>query len=115
VIRVVRLHHFPQIKVTITKYLDKMNKTGVIKKIKKLSGFNNSEAITAINAVQEVLMNTLTNGEKIVIPGFGTFQIKITPKKMFKNPKTLQVSEIPEKKKVIFVPSKTFTKTLNEK
>jgi len=70
-----------------------MNKSEIIKQIKDLSGFNNSDATMAINVVQEILTTSLSKGEKITIPNFGTFEVENT--------------------KIIFKPSKNLLKSIN--
>ena len=70
-----------------------MNKSEIIKQIKDLSGFNSSDATMAINVVQEILTTSLSKGEKITIPNFGTFEVENT--------------------KIIFKPSKNLLKSIN--
>ena len=53
-----------------------MQKTQLIDAIAKESGMTKVDAAKAVNATLKVIQTTLTGGEKITIPGFGTFVVR---------------------------------------
>ena len=49
----------------------------------------------------------------IKISNFGTFQSKISPRRMGRNPKTKELHPIPKKNKITFIASNTFKNLMN--
>ena len=70
-----------------------------------------------IEKILEVIFNELTNalcrGENIEIRGFGTYKVKKRKARTARNPKNLQLVEIPEKKAVKWKMSKVLFNRLN--
>ncbi|GHT51987.1 integration host factor subunit alpha [Endomicrobiia bacterium] len=66
------------------------------------------EADAAINKVFEEISNALKNGEKVVVTGFGSFNIFETKTKNGRNPKTGEKLLIAPMKKIKFKQSKDF-------
>jgi nucleoid DNA-binding protein len=75
-----------------------------------LSKFLNSrkEADIIINKVFEEITTAIKNGEKVVITGFGSFNMFETKTKNGRNPKTGQKLLIAPMKKIRFKPSRDF-------
>jgi nucleoid DNA-binding protein len=68
------------------------------------------EADIIINKVFEEITTAIKNGEKVVITGFGSFNIFETKVKNGRNPKTGQKLLIAPMKRIRFKPSKDFFK-----
>jgi nucleoid DNA-binding protein len=68
------------------------------------------EAEMAVNKVFEEISNALKNGEKIVVTGFGSFNMFETKIKNGRNPKTGEKLLIAPMKKIRFKQSKDFFK-----
>ncbi|GHT42302.1 integration host factor subunit alpha [Endomicrobiia bacterium] len=66
------------------------------------------EADAAVNKVFEEISNALKNGEKVVVTGFGSFNIFETKTKNGRNPKTGEKLLIAPMKKIKFKQSKDF-------
>jgi nucleoid DNA-binding protein len=66
------------------------------------------EANVVVNKMFEEMGNAIKNGEKVVITGFGSFNIFETKTKNGRNPKTGQKLLIAPMKKIRFKPSKDF-------
>jgi len=85
-----------------------MNKQELIKAVQttiKNNGFEftQDEVNVAISALSEVVNNTVLSGDKVKIPGVGTFASKDTKARMAHNPKDVsQKFEVPASKKVTF-------------
>ncbi|MCS7151082.1 MAG: HU family DNA-binding protein [Endomicrobia bacterium] len=60
-----------------------------------------------------VLAKALKNGETVTISGLGQFKAKLTKPKIGRNPKTGEVVQIPERKKVSFRPTDWIRKYIN--
>ncbi|NPB08245.1 MAG: HU family DNA-binding protein [Aquificae bacterium] len=68
------------------------------------------EVYDCINEVFSILVEGILREEKVSISGFGSFQVKKRKPKKGMNLKEMKLIEIPERKVVIFRPSKNFIK-----
>ncbi|AKL97917.1 HU family DNA-binding protein [Endomicrobium proavitum] len=84
-----------------------MNKNDVAKTLSNILS-SKKEADNAVNRVFEELKTALKNGEKVVITGFGSFNMLVTKTKKGRNPKTGETLLISPMKKVRFKQSKEF-------
>lgn len=79
-----------------------MNKTELTNKIATGSGLSKVDAKKAIDATLEAISEALKAGDKVAIPGFGTFSTVLKPARQGKNPRTGETVEIAEKTVVKF-------------
>lgn len=82
-----------------------MNKQELIKDIAERGGFTKADAEAALKAVQGAIAAVLVNGDKITLPGFGTFKVVETAARTGRNPQTGEPVEIPAKRKIKFNPT----------
>ena len=82
-----------------------MNKQDLIKDIAERGEFTKADADAALKAVQGAIAAALVNGDKITLPGFGTFKVVETAARVGRNPKTGEPVEIPAKRKIKFNPT----------
>ena len=82
-----------------------MNKQDLIKDIAERGEFTKADAEAALKAVQGAIAAALVNGDKITLPGFGTFKVVESAARTGRNPKTGEPVEIPAKRKVKFNPT----------
>ena len=82
-----------------------MNKQDLIKDIAERGEFTKADADAALKAVQGAIAAVLVNGDKITLPGFGTFKVVETAARTGRNPKTGEPVEIPAKRKIKFNPT----------
>ena len=82
-----------------------MNKADLIKDIAERGEFTKADADAALKAVQGAIAAALTRGDKITLPGFGTFKVVETAARTGRNPQTGEPVEIPAKRKVKFNPT----------
>jgi nucleoid DNA-binding protein len=68
------------------------------------------EAEAAVNKVFEEMSNSLKNGDKVIITGFGSFNMFETKIKLGRNPRTCEKLFIAPMKKVRFKQSKKLFK-----
>lgn len=64
------------------------------------------ESSEVIEKVFTALAKGLVAGEKITISGFGSFETKVKPARKGINPATKQPIDIPERRVVVYKPSK---------
>ena len=83
-----------------------MNKTELINLVAKNTGITRKAAEVSVSATLEAIKNTLAAGEKVLIPGFGTFEVRIRAARNASNPRTKEKIKIPESKYVKFTASK---------
>lgn len=52
-----------------------MNKGEIISNVAEKAGISKKDAEKSVNALLEVITETLQNGEKVQLVGFGTFEV----------------------------------------
>lgn len=90
-----------------------MNKGEFIKAVAQKAGFTNRDAQIAYDAIVDVITESLKNGEKVQLVGFGSFEIKDVPAKTGINPKTKESVEIPAAKKPVLKFGKAYKDLFN--
>ncbi len=70
------------------------------------TGITKRELYDIVSEVFEIIEESLKRGEKVQISGFGTFVVKHRRKKKGRNPRTGEEVPVPERKVVVFKPSK---------
>jgi DNA-binding protein HU-beta len=90
-----------------------MNKTEMAMKLAKKTGLSQGKAADVLEALfsaqprKGIIATALDAGEKVTIPGFGTFATKQRGARQGRNPATGQTITIPKKNYVHFKPGKT--------
>ena len=72
-----------------------MTKNEVIAAVAESSGMTKKDTETVVNALGEVIKETLAKGEEIRFIGFGSFEVKERSRRKGRNPKTGEEIEIP--------------------
>ena len=92
-----------------------MNKTELIAAITEKSGFTKKDAEKALNAVVDVITESLVKGEKVQIVGFGSFEVKDRPERVARNPQAPdQEITIPASKAPVFKAGKSLKEAVNK-
>ncbi len=81
-----------------------MNKNELISAIAENAGLTKVDAKKALDGFISVTTDTLKNGEKIALIGFGTFDVVERQARVGLNPKTKEKIQIPAKKVIKFKP-----------
>lgn len=84
-----------------------MNKTELINSVAEKSGITKKAAGDAVEAVFDSISDALSNGDKITIVGFGTFEVRERAERTGVNPSTRQKITIPATKVPAFKPGKS--------
>lgn len=85
-----------------------MNKTNLIKEVSKKSNLSQRESMNALNAITEIITQTLKRGDEVSLLGFGKFEVSQRKERMSINPKTKEPILIMAQKVPVFKVSKTF-------
>lgn len=79
-----------------------MTKTELINVVAEKAALSKKDAEKAVSAVLESITESLANGEKIQLVGFGTFEVRERAARMGKNPATGEQIEIAATKVAAF-------------
>ena len=79
-----------------------MNKADIISAVAERAGLSKKDADKAVAAFTEVIADSLKSGDKVVLVGFGTFEVKERAARTGRNPRTKQAIEIPASKAPVF-------------
>lgn len=85
-----------------------MNKAALISKIAEKSDMPKKQVETVLNSFVETVLETLKEGDKVQLMGFGTFEVKERAARIGRKPSTGESIEIPAKKIPAFKPGKGF-------
>ena len=91
-----------------------MTKADIIENIYQRVGFSKKEATDVVEAVFEIVKQTLETNERLKISGFGNFVVKEKRARLGRNPHTGQPIEITPRKVLTFKPSQVLKNILNE-
>ena len=83
-----------------------MNKTELIAAVAEKTGITKKNAERIVNATVDTIAQTLIEGEKVQLSGFGIFEVKNREPRMGRNPRTKEAVQIPASKTPVFKPSK---------
>lgn len=84
-----------------------MNRAELITAIAGKSGLQKKDAEKATGAMFEVIEEALAQGDKIVISGFGSFEVRDRAARTGRNPQTGEEIQIAATKVPVFKPGKT--------
>jgi DNA-binding protein HU-beta len=91
-----------------------MNKTELSSAIVAKTGLTKKDAEKVVNAVVDVISDSLKAGEKVQIVGFGSFEVKERPARTARNPRTGEEIKIAASKAPVFKAGKALKDTVNE-
>jgi DNA-binding protein HU-beta len=83
-----------------------MNKAELVKRMAEISGTTKVNAEKLLDAFMQAVEEALAKGDKVVLVGFGSFQVVTRNAREGRNPKTGEPLKIPAKKVPKFVPGK---------
>ncbi|MBQ9308545.1 MAG: HU family DNA-binding protein [Clostridia bacterium] len=83
-----------------------MNKTELIAALADRTGVQKRDAEKSINAFVDIVTESLVNGDKVQLVGFGSFEIKERAARTARNPRTGEELAVPASKAPVFKPGK---------
>ena len=91
-----------------------MTKADIVERVyEKVGGFSKKEAAELVEAVFQLMKQTLTTREKIKISGFGNFVVREKKQRMGRNPQSGEPIVIKERCVLNFKPSQVLKNALN--
>jgi DNA-binding protein HU-beta len=92
-----------------------VNKSELITSIAEKAEITKKDAEAALNAFVKSVEGALTDGEKVQLVGFGTFEVRERKARTGRNPRNPeQVIEIPASKAPVFKAGKSLKETVNK-
>ncbi len=89
-----------------------MTKNDLIEKVAKKSSLTKRAAADSVNSTFNIIRDSLSRGEKVVITGFGTFLVRSRAARRGRNPQTGETIQIPSKKLPGFTAGKTIKRLI---
>ncbi|QRG70252.1 HU family DNA-binding protein [Brevibacillus choshinensis] len=83
-----------------------MNKTELIAKVAEMTELTKKDSTKAVDAILDAIANSLQNGEKVSLIGFGNFEVRERAARKGRNPQTGEEIEIASSKLPAFKPGK---------
>ena len=90
-----------------------MNKGDLINKVAEDANMTKNQAAEVLNCVFESITETLKDGNKVSLVGFGTFTLNERKARTGRNPQTGASIEIPSKNVIKFKPGKDLADRVN--
>ena len=90
-----------------------MTKAEIVEQIYERVGFSKKEAAELVEKVFEIMKETLAEGEKVKISGFGNFVVREKNARKGRNPQTGEELDIPAATVMKFTPAKALKEALN--
>jgi len=90
-----------------------MNKTDLIARLAEDIGGTKTESEAYLNGLLGLITKTLAAGESIVLPGFGTFEVRSRAARTGRNPQTGATIEIAAAKVPAFKPGAVLKKNVS--
>ena len=94
-----------------------MVKADIVRSIELKLGLSHEEATQQVEQILTLVKNTLSDGESVLISGFGQWKVRNKKARIGRNPKTKEEYEISPRRVVTFYPSNVWrgeiTKTPN--
>ncbi|OLP15765.1 DNA-binding protein [Leptolyngbya sp. 'hensonii'] len=85
-----------------------MNKGELVDEIAAKANVTKKDADAILTAILETIVETVSEGDKVTLVGFGTFEVRTRQARDGRNPRTGEVIKIPETKVPAFSAGKQF-------
>ena len=92
-----------------------MNKSELIAAIATKTGETKKDAEATLNALVNVVSETLAKGDKVQLVGFGSFEVRKRAARKGRNPQTKEEIKIPASKAPVFKAGKALKDLVNKK
>jgi len=92
-----------------------MNKSELIAAIAAKTGETKKNAEASLNALIDVVTESLVKGDKVQLVGFGSFEVRKRAARKGRNPQTKEEIKIPASKAPVFKAGKALKDLVNKK
>jgi DNA-binding protein HU-beta len=86
----------------------RVNKAELVDSIASSANISKTDAENALNAFIQAVQDAVAGGDKVALPGFGTFQPALRKARTGIDPRTRQPVQIPERKAAKFTVGSKF-------
>ncbi|MCY3928796.1 MAG: integration host factor subunit beta [Acidobacteria bacterium] len=90
-----------------------MTKAHLVEEVARSTDLTKKDAEVIVSTVLESIVDSLKDGDKIELRGFGSFRIRERGSRIGRNPKTGARVDVPSKKIPYFKPGKELKELLN--
>lgn len=90
-----------------------MTKADIVQRVQQNVGGHRVECIEMVETMLKVIKDTLESGERLMISGFGNFEVRRKKPRLGRNPQTGEDMTITARKIVTFKPSVILRKNIN--
>ena len=90
-----------------------MNKVELISAMAEKSGLSKKDCTAALEAFTGAVEEALKAGDKVSLIGFGSFETRVRPERVGRNPRTKEEVKIPATKAPVFKAGKALKDALN--
>ena len=91
-----------------------MNKAVFVDELAKQADLPRATALRITNTMLDIITKSLNEKERVQFMGFGSIEVRLTPKRVARNPRTKEPVVIPERYKAVLKPSPALLNKLNE-
>lgn len=91
-----------------------MNKSNLINAVAQATDLTKKDCEKVITSLIDVITNSLADGDKVQLVGFGTFEVRIRKERQGRNPSNGEPITIPESKIPTFKAGKTLKDAVAE-
>ncbi len=92
---------------------DGLTKAELVEEVARVTQLTKKQAEEIVNTVFVTIVDSLRDGRKIELRGFGSFRIRSRGARVGRNPKTGERVEVPPKRIPYFKPGKELKEQLN--
>jgi DNA-binding protein HU-beta len=90
-----------------------MNKPELYNRVTELSGLSKKDATSAVDAVFDVIAESLAEGQPVKLAGFGNFETRQRSARKGRNPQSGAEVQIPAHRVAAWKPSKSLKASVN--
>ncbi|GAB4365319.1 MAG: HU family DNA-binding protein [Calditrichia bacterium] len=92
-----------------------VTKMDIVNRIAEATGWTKVDVEIVLNGLMANIMESLQEGDRVEIRGFGSFYAKEREPRLVKNPRTKRVVSVDHRFVPVFRPAKYFKRSVNEK
>ncbi|MFP6625827.1 MAG: HU family DNA-binding protein [Deltaproteobacteria bacterium] len=85
-----------------------MTKTQLVERLAEAADLNKAQASRVLEALVEIVVNSVKGGDPVKVPGLGTFKKRESKARLGRNPQTGETIQIPARTKAAFTVAKSF-------
>ncbi len=92
-----------------------VTKSDIVNRLAEATGWTKTDVEIVLSGLLANVIESIQDGDRVEIRGFGSFYAKEREPRLVKNPKTKKVVSVDHRFVPVFRPAKYFKKSVNEK